>query len=734
MKLTLLGTGPMAVDNGGGASWRLLVVVGVLAVGSSVGLACGGSTSTTPAGETTGGGSTGSGGDAGAGSISGSGGTSDGGGTGSAAVGGRGETGGAGSVTGSGGADSTTGSGGAGSTTGSGGAAGAEGGPWVELTQPALTVQGGTALSAGGQGQPGGVVHFVSSGDADFDPAQSAVVAPSVPATPGGAMEIVSSALATDATVSGDAVLDGSVATGGTDQVRKLTVGGDLYLTGTLRTADLGGGRQGIDLEVSGTLYLTGTLDASGAAGAGQTGGTIHLAANQIVVTGRLSSAGGDGPSAGGAAGAVSIQATQAIVVTGTVDVSGGNAGGAGSVSGGAAAGLTLQAGGTVGVAGTVHLRGGAATASGAGSAQGGAAAALTINANAAVTLGGIIDARGGPAVAAAPGGAVVGGAAGAVHVGETAPPPTISLLVPLVASGGDGVASAGGGGTVTPAPGTGTVNIAGPMALDLRGGNSLSAPGAGGLLNGGARTDPGSGGVHITGEIDASGGSIMMGGSGDGADGGRVDMELIPTDGAVLIDMAAKITVEGGASGGPGTAGGGGHVWFWTKDGDATIAGSISVRGGDAPDPGGVGGEGGMIYFFTDNNNNAVQVCKGNLLVTTTGMLDASGGDGATGGSGRNDGVQGLVATFPDHQEEISIFLNCDGEHGNTCNWMENDGLLVASGGVHNGNGGDIVYHGIPPGVLGTPSPDSGDYPVPSGNISNKGDGTGLPGDFDGE
>jgi hypothetical protein len=225
-----------------------------------------------------------------------------------------------------------------------------------------------------------------------------------------------------------------------------------------------------------------------------------------------------------------------------------------------------------------------------------------------------------------------------------------------------------------------------------------------------------------------------MVGGSGKGADGGRVDMELTPTDGAVMVDMAAKITVEGGASGGTGTAGGGGHVWFWTKDGDATIAGTISVRGGVAPDPGGVGGEGGMIYVFTDNNHNATAVCKGNLLVATTGIMDASGGNGATGGSGRNDGIQGLVATFPDQQEEIAIFLNCDGAHGNTCNWMENDGLLVAGGGVHNGAGGDIVYHGIPPGVLGTPSADSGDYPVPSGNISNKGDGTGLPGDFDGE
>ena len=91
-------------------------------------------------------------------------------------------------------------------------------------------------------------------------------------------------------------------------------------------------------------------------------------------------------------------------------------------------------------------------------------------------------------------------------------------------------------------------------------------------------------------------------------------------------------------------------------------------------------------------------------------------------------------MPSFPDKQEEIAIFLNCDGAHGNTCNWMKNDGQLTARGGVHNGNGGDVVYHGIPPGVLGTDSAGSGDYPVPSGNVDNAGDGSGQPGDFDGE
>jgi len=209
--------------------------------------------------------------------------------------------------------------------------------------------------------------------------------------------------------------------------------------------------------------------------------------------------------------------------------------------------------------------------------------------------------------------------------------------------------------------------------------------------------------------------------------------MELTPTDGPVNIDASATITVEGGAARGTGTAGGGGHVWFFTKDGDETIAGTVSVNGGAALDPGGVGGQGGMIYFFSDNNHNAVQVAKGNLLVTATGLLEASGGAGTTGGSARSNGVAGSVPVFPDDQEQIAIFLNCDGEHGNTLNWMENDGQVIATGGVHDGNGGDVVYHGIPPGAYGTPDP-TGDYPVPSGNLDNAGDGTGKPGDFDGE
>ncbi len=610
--------------------------------------------------------------------------------------------------------------------------------PWTELAQGQVNVQGGIALSAGGVGQNGGLVHLVTSGDAAFDPGQPAVPAQTVPATPAGASAIDAAALASDASVNGDGSISGMVASGGTDATRKVTAGGDLYVTGTLRAADLGAARQGLALQANGTIYVSGTIDASGANG--QAGGAVQLTANQVIVTGKILTAGGSGDSSGGVAGGVTIKTSQGVFVTGTIDVSGGNANGAGTLVAGAAAPLKVQAGGDVGIAGTVLIRGGGAANSGGGPAQGGDAGSLVIDANGAVTLGGVVDGRGGLAKAAAAGGAVAAGKAGEIHIGESAPPKSLAVLVPLVATGGDGASMAGTGGTLTPAPGTGSFVVAGAHAIDLSGGNSMSAPGAGGLLNGGPRTDPGSGGVHVTGDITVNGGSILAGGSGNGADGGRIDMELIPTDGAVAIDQTANIVVNGGASGGTGTAGGGGHVWFWTKDGDITCAGHVTTNGGDAPDAGGKGGLSGMIYFFSDNNHNAVEVPLGNLLITPTGVLTSNGGNGTTGGDSRNYGMPGTVAPFGDGdaaktQEEIAILLNCDGEHGNTNNWMANNGWLYANGGVHNGHGGDIVYHGIPPMARQDPNFDSyGDYPVPSGNIQNNGDGTGLKGSFAGE
>jgi len=453
-----------------------------------------------------------------------------------------------------------------------------------------------------------------------------------------------------------------------------------------------------------------------------------------VVVTGQLMSAGGDGTTAGGAAGAITIVTTGAITAVGTVNAFGGNAHADASATGGPGGVPALQAGGDAVVAGTVRLRGGAATSTAGGNATGGPAAALHIDADGAVRVGGVIDARGGMASAVSAGGTIAGGAAAGVQIGEHAPPTSITILMPVDATGGSGDTAGGKGGTVTPEPYDGNVNVAGARAIDVTGGSSRQTPGVGGLVTGGPRHDPGSGGLHVSGQIVASGGSIEQGASGNGADGGRVDFQLLATDGPVMVDQTGTITVEGGKSGGAGVAGGGGHVWLFTKDGDLTMAGHVSVRGGDAPDPGGSGGLGGMIYFFTDNNHNAITVAKGNLLIAPSGTMDASGGNGDVGGNARSDGKVGGWPVFPVDQENISIFLNCDGAHGETLNWMQNQGLLTSRGVVHNGNGGDIVYHGIGPGQLGTPAPASGNHHPPSGMVDMAGDGTGKPGDYGGE
>ena len=152
------------------------------------------------------------------------------------------------------------------------------------------------------------------------------------------------------------------------------------------------------------------------------------------------------------------------------------------------------------------------------------------------------------------------------------------------------------------------------------------------------------------------------------------------------------------------------------------TIAGKLSGKGGPADEDAGTGGLGGQFNIFSDDNHDG---SGGHLLLDTTGVVDASGGPGAVGGSARNDGEKGVVAAFPRDRELIAVLFNCDGIHGNSHNWLQNLGMIIARGGAHNGDGGDIAYHGITPD--GNPKP-------PSGNIDTAADGTGVPGDFRGE
>jgi hypothetical protein len=543
-------------------------------------------------------------------------------------AGGGGDNGGLGSASGGG---SRTGTGGNGAITS----------VWVEPSAPTLTVEGGRATSGAGRGSAGGAIQIKVNGPVTLDPG----LAPAVPGAPAGATKIDASALAADVTSDASIQISGMVKSGGSDAVRKITSNGDIYVEGTLRSAELGAARQALSLSApNGTVFVSGAVDTGGnlnapATGA-QAGGAIDINAKQVVVTGRLASAGGNGADAAGAAGAITITASTDVVITGLV-----------------------------------RLRGGAAT----GAVTGGAAAALRIDAPGAVQLTGTIDGRGGPST-----GGGDAGVAGTVNIGDTTAPSSLAMSASMLTTGGAGAAAGGEGGMI-----------------------KVDAAGA----------------ITIAGEIHTDGGAATGASGGDGGTAGALTLTVTSVIDALVMTTTSLVTLDGGASSGAGHAGGGGHLFYYTNDGDQSIAGKISARGGAAPGAGGYGGLGGAINLFSDNNHNAT---GGNLTIETTGVIDASGGAGTYGGSARNDGTWD-IAFFPEMQEMIAVLLNSDGVHGTpprgNC-MTQNFGHIIARGGASGGNGGDVIYHGNGAGDLTDPE---------SGIVDTGADGNGMPGQWAG-
>lgn len=550
---------------------------------------------------------------------------------------------------------------------------------------------GGSASSAGGQGKAGGTAHLVSGGGItigpDFQPPASAMAA-----APADAMAIASAGLTADVTASGAISISGSVAAGGSDGVRRIVAGGDIFVSGSMRAADLGGARQGLTLEApSGTIYVSGSIDTSGADGSGQAGGPLTLSAQRVVVAGKLLTAGG-------------------------------NASGAQAVTGGHGGDLSIQTSGDVVLTGIATLTGGGATTSSASTATGGDAGNFTIDATGVVALTGTFDLRGG----SAKGGSPIGGAPGALKIGETTRPSAIGMTVPLVLKGGDGQATGGDGGAAKLEAHGGDLRISGQV--DVSGGDSATKPGAGGTIDGNPGPDSTTAGIDIAGDVTANGGSITKGGAGDGAAGGTIKLVQLSADGTNTIEAGAQVQADGGGAAGAGTAGGGGLVYLYSIHGAASIHGTLFARGGANNDAGGTGGGGGFVYVFTGDGHDRM---SGALIIETDGVIDASGGAGAVGGSARNDGNAGSVGDFPAVQDNeyivynIAVLINSDGVHGADHGYIDNRGQIIARGGKANGNGGDVAFHGR--------RQDGNETPL-SGNVDNSADGAGMPGDFAGE
>jgi hypothetical protein len=603
--------------------------------------------------------------------------------------------------------------------------------PQPALAQPAVSLQGGSAPSAGGRGQDGGSVHLLAQGGIALDSALAIPAAPVVPAAPAGATVATAVALAADLTVDGSLIVAGDLAADGSDAVRQISAGGDIFVEGSLRAADLPEGCQGLTLRApAGTVYITGVIDTSGAAGGGQDGGPITIVAQRVVVTGQLISAGSDGSYAGDA-GPVTITSTQGIYLAG-LNATGGDAitpAGARAI-GGHGGDVALQAGGDVTLAGPLSLRGGYAHSTTAG-ATGGDAGTLTIDGAGVVTLAGTLDGRGGIAVVDVAGRPTVGGAAGAIKVGESAPARSIAILVPLLLGGGDGDDAGGSGGSARLEAQAGDLRLA--NRLDASGGASAGEPGAGGSLFGSpGLVVPGStttAGIDVAGPVITNGGSITSGASGDGAAGGVIKLVVLSSDGDITLESTGQLQTDGGEAGGGGHAGGGGLLYLFGNDGNAWLRGRLLARGGNARDAGGTGGQGGFIHVFTDNNHGGTHGSA--LVIGAGGYLDASGGGGTIGGSARNDGRPGSVASGPGLEDDqyavpqMAVLIDSDGGSGGPATgYIDNQGLIVARGGQANGAGGDVRYHG---------QRQDGSQPPIAGNLELSGEGAGPAGDFAG-
>jgi hypothetical protein len=592
------------------------------------------------------------------------------------------------------------------------------------LTTPAVALEGGAAPSMGGQAQAGGLVHLVSGGGITIGPDFQAPAMPASQTAPAGTAPLAASSLSADVNATGSIAITGGVESRGGDGVRQITAAGDIFVDGTLRGADLGGARQGLTLKANGTVYVSGNLDTSGTTGAGQAGGALTIIAQQLIVTGKIMTAGGSGV-AGGAAGALTIDTSGGAYFGGVVDASGGDANGMQAVTAGRGGDLSLKAGGDVLFAGAASFHGGAASTMGANAVQGGAAGNLTVDTVGTVAFTGALDDRGGLAEGDAGSPSAVAGAAGALKIGENARPAMIGMTVPLLLTGGDGQAVGGGGGTVQLEPHGGDLRVSG--LLNASGGDSSVKPGPGGPIDGHPGPENAAANLDVSGQIVTNGGSIAKGSSGDGAMGGTIKLVQRANNGNLTIEPTGQVQTDGGSSGGTGTAGGGGLLYTFTMSGNYAGHGKQLARGGAAPDPGGTGGGGGLIYVFTGDGHDGK---SGELVIEGDGILDASGGAGAIGGSARNNGALG-VGAFPSVQtdeydvEKIAVLINSDGVHGTDHGWIDNRGQIVVRGGKTNGNGGDVAFHGR--------QSNGNEKPLP-GKIDLSGDGSGASGSFAGE
>jgi hypothetical protein len=524
-------------------------------------------------------------------------------------------------------------------------------------------------------GGAGGTIELRSDTDLVLGaPAPARATIPTAPAT-GTVLTSLSGTTATADTI----ILSGPVTTTGGGNVEVTSTDGDIVISGTLTTEDLGPNRAGITLNAPlGTIYVTGALRTSGADGTpdGDGGGSIVLSARRIVITGTVDASGEDSAaSSGGNAGSIQIGTTgqepTEIFVTGTIVASGGSGttgggdasevllsasehifyygrliarngaanGSAGSIEAGSAGIVDLEAGVLLDFQGTADLRGADATTTGNGAfgGQGGEFDFNVVRSGVAAIFGSI-DVSGGVAKAATATATLRGGDGGRFLAGR--PSSSVSSAVVLVgtpdlaACGGNGGSAGGDGGSVFLGVRQGTGTVTG--RLDLAGGHGTGTDASGGA-----------GGEFVAQDVGRSGGT------------GRPRL--------FQIAPSCTIRADGGQAKGTGNAGPGGNISVRATR-DLTSFATLSVKGGDAA--AGSGGPGGQITLEAGGYD------AGDL--TVGGVLTAAGGNSQTGAGGNGQGMGGI--TIVGHGAPTQLWTTASID------------ISGGSGGSSGGNGGDVL------------------------------------------
>jgi hypothetical protein len=611
-------------------------------------------------------------------------------------------------------------------TTGGNGATGGSGGV-VTLDGPgairiygSLFLQGGGAsaagLSAGLTGGAGGQL-MVGSGTkaASLEMGRGAITADA------GSGDLLggSTALSTLASDSGTFVFGSSYSSRGGNATGAGPADGGSGGGMTFQTDLVGTGSHTLTFFITAQLVTTGGSGVG--TGTGKNGGDIHFSAAGTVEIDSLAVTTTGGSSNSGNAGnggSVFVDPPAAgtpigdLLISGTYNLAGGASLGSNGLGGSGGSGgsftmatpglLTGTNGGEIISFAVVTTTGG----NGAVTGNGGQAGKISFaSKNGSITSTGNLTAIGGAGDVA--GGVGTGGSSGGITF-DTAHG-SIVVSGALNASGGDGTGGiSGAAGKIHLAAATdGSILLSGLLTSNA-GGNLMFTPASGGAIE--LFAGSASGIVDSSASISALGGpslapsSILVA----GGTGGSVTATALSPSGTITLESTTSIVLDGGASTGSGTAGGGGTVDLTTKDLFISMAGSILARGGTATGTSGTGGLGGQVVAWSNADGDAV---SGDITFQPGSAMDVSGGAGAFGGSARNNSTPGTVTpggALVAVQFDASGTLTTSTDSP-TDGVVQNLGTITATGQGPGSSGGDVFFDGQDTSRVATSTPAPG-------------------------